>query len=270
MIAKKYTDLLKKLTPFVLSYKENLKSFNLQAFDTAIDEEYCFNALDISSESFYQLLRQTDELTFGDQGMAMDGWMYFDCAAMPGAIVGFGLLAQDIPQDLLQKFKIPKNYSGIIPLSMFIAIPMVGDRWFGHNLSSLGKHLGVEFKGLGLLTKAYGIEVLKIKEMFGATQWGSPAINIHSKLAPMRLRTTVTPIHTHTNTLCYSSIYSMDSLENALSDNQDKSEECFLIEACDSKLQDELQLKIQNGEEFTLYGKPIYKDNKIYYKIRKS
>jgi hypothetical protein len=268
MIAKKYQSLLGKLTPFIFSYKENLAFFDLDPMGKRISDNFCYDPTNTKSESFYKHLKRMDSLTFGDQGMSMEGWVYFDCSTMPGAIVGFGIQASELPEDLKSNFK-NISESTFIPISMFIAIPMLGDRWFGHNLSSLGSHLGEEFKGLGLLTKAYGLQVLKIHEMFGATQWGSAAINIHSRLADMELITSVTGVHTHKNTLCYKSFYTREKIEKSLSTHKDNRVEDFLVKASESNKQAVIQDQLENGETLTIMGKPVYDDGEIYYKVRR-
>jgi hypothetical protein len=271
MIAKKYQSLLNKLTPFIFTYKENLRHFNLEAMDLKISPEFCFNPTSFKSKTFYHYLKTMDTLTFGDQGMSMDGWVYFDCSTMPGAIVGFGLSASDLPVKLRSLFLNCEDNT-FIPLSMYIAIPMVGNRWFGHNLSSLRSHLGDEFSGLGMLTKAYALQVLKIEEMFGATQWGSPAIHIHSRLADMDLISSLTAVHSHDNTLCYRSFYSKDKIDKALSPFIDERKEDFLISSRDSNKLFEIQNSLERGEELSLIGKPFYRDSlkdEVYYKLRR-
>ncbi len=261
-------NLLSKLEPFIFTFKNNIPHFNLKPFDRSISNIYDCSSTE--SESFYNLLRNMDKLTFGDQGMAMEGWVYFDCSAMPGAIVGLGLNVKDLDRELIQKLDIPKDYKGLVPLSMFIAIPMVGDSWFGHNLCSLKSELGEDYRGLGILTKAMGIEVMKIKTMYGATQWGSHAINIHSKLAPMQLISSHTPVHTHKNSLAYKSVYSKERTEKVLNGDIDKVEYDFLISSKDLEKQKVIQKLIESGDEFFLVGKPDYKENEILYKIIKA
>jgi hypothetical protein len=257
MISKQYLTLL-----------ENLEVYN-KPLDFIISDCNYFDCTHSSSKDFYNLLTQMDAITFGDQGMAMEGWMYFDCSAMPGSIVGLGIKQENIPDSLKDKIIIPRNYKGIIPVSMFIAIPMVGDNWFGHNLSSLKSLLGPSFSGLGLLTKATGVEVMKIKSMFGATQWGSPAIHIHSQLDDMELITSNTPVHTHENSFCYKSNYTTEKMIKALSGTKRISKEFdLMIDDLDLKSQLDLQGKIEKGERFFINSRPIHNNSKVTYSIK--
>jgi hypothetical protein len=269
MISKQYLTLLENLEVYIFSFGENFKHFNNKPLDFIISDCNYFDCTHSSSKDFYNLLTQMDAITFGDQGMAMEGWMYFDCSAMPGSIVGLGIKQENIPDSLKDKIIIPRNYKGIIPVSMFIAIPMVGDNWFGHNLSSLKSLLGPSFSGLGLLTKATGVEVMKIKSMFGATQWGSPAIHIHSQLDDMELITSNTPVHTHENSFCYKSNYTTEKMIKALSGTKRISKEFdLMIDDLDLKSQLDLQGKIEKGERFFINSRPIHNNSKVTYSIK--
>ncbi len=267
MIAKKYTSLLDKIEPFIFSNSENRDFMRTNVFGREVSN--FIDCKSTSAEPFFNLLKQMDALAFGDQGMAMEGWVYFDCSAMPGAIVGFGLRAEDLPEELSSKFSIDAHYRGLIPISMFIAIPTMNNFWFGHNLSSLRANLGDDFRGLGLLTKILGIKVLKIEKMYGATQWGSPAINIHSKLAPMLLKSAKTLVHTHNNTLSYFSDYT--NIDAVLAGKETANEPYdFLVKAGDEKMHLALQNRIEQGEELILFDKPMSKDGEVFYKIKVS
>src|SRR5690606_33009592 len=102
-----------------------------------------------------------------------------------------------------------------IPISFYIAIPTVQPgQWFGHNLSSLNNSLPKKYPGLGIMTKALGIKLMQIEVMYGATQWGNPAIHVHSQLAPMEILSSYTPVHTHPNSLCYRSVYPIANLDD--------------------------------------------------------
>ena len=269
MISEQYLKLLEHLEIYVFSFGENFKFFNNTPLNLKVDEHNYFDCTKTSSKSFYHLLKQMDAITFGDQGMAMEGWMYFDCSAMPGSIVGLGIKQDKLPKILRDKIQIPKDYDGIIPVSMFIAIPMIGDNWFGHNLSSLKSVLGSSYAGLGLLTKVIGVEVMKIKSMFGATQWGSPAIHIHTQLDDMELVTSNTPVHTHENSLCYKSVYSTEKMIRALSGHKRISKVAEIqLDSDDLTFQIALQKRIEKGEKFHINGRPIQENLKITYPIK--
>lgn len=274
MIAEKYLNLLDKLEMYVFSYADNISHFNLNPFDRTIKKENIFDCTKTNSEEFYKLLRQMDAITFGDQGMAMEGWMYFDCSAMPGSIVGFGINVQELPSSLREKLDIPADYKSIVPVSMYIAIPMIGGKWFGHNLSSLKSILGHEFSGLGLLTKAIGISVLNINELYGATQWSSKAVHIHTQLSDMELISSITPVHTHRYSLCYRSVHNESSLKRALNGTASKAhsnpdyEQLTILED-ESLKQEEIQYSIEKGDKYIISGRPLIELGKLKYTLLK-
>lgn len=253
MIAKKYEITLNKIKPYLFCNAQSLSSFDLAPFGIEVTSDLIFDCTKTSSEKFFNKITKMDEISFGDQEMGMDRWVLYDCSAMPGAIFGFAI----------------EQAGEWTPISMYIAIPMVEkDHWFGHNLSSLNIHLGGLYPGLGLLTKVFALKVLNITKQYGATQWGSAAINIHAKLSPLKLITSYTPIHTHKNSLTYLAQYSSESLKKILAGEElVPLETSFELDGSDNQMLQQLQKKIENGDILIISGKPQTKDGKIYYNI---
>lgn len=256
-----------QLYPYVLSYKNNFSSFNLEL--PSESKVVLYDCTHTNSSSFFEALRTLDKVSFGDQAMVMDKWVLYDCAAMPGAITGYCVKKNELGKithesSFLNEFKIDSR-SEFIPISMFIAIPMLESHsWFAHNLCSIGSRIGI--KGLGLRTKELGINILNIRELYGATQWGSSAIHIHSQLADMRLVTSHTPNHTHQNSLTYKSSYGENfssSKEKRICDDYD-----FLIAHNDHEKQKQLQQDILAGKEYYICGRPIVSDGLSHYPIK--
>ena len=134
-------------------------------------------------------------------------WVFYDCGEMPGGVVGLGVRAKDLGEEALKEYKIDADYEGLVPISMYIAIPMANGEWFGHNLSSANRVLKEAMPGLGLVTKALALQVFQIPTMLGATQWDSKALEIHLQLSDMELLSTYTPAHSYKNTMTYKSHY---------------------------------------------------------------
>lgn len=271
MIAKKYQNTLDKVKPYIFSYGKNWDHFDLDPFGIEIIDSLKFDCTKSKSESFFNLITKMDALTFGDQGMGMDRWVLYDCSAMPGAIFGFAAKVSDLPKSFLAKIAIDSSYHGYIPLSMFIAIPMAEKNcWFGHNLSSLNSYLGGSFKGLGLLTKLFGLKVMQIKKQYGATQWNNPALLIHSKLSKLKLITSYTPIHTHKHTLTYLAYYTKEHFEDVLSDKLAQSDEGnFELKGLDRAAQQQLQKDIEKGASVTILPNPNLVGEEFIYQLVK-
>jgi hypothetical protein len=212
---RKYHNLISILEPFIITSPRNQISFN-SVLGIPINKNLIFNPLSTSSTNFINKVYQMDQMTFGTQGMGMDKWVFFDCSAMPGAVFGYAIHSSKLSKKDQQLLSIGNNE--YFPLSMYIAIPTLEkDTWFGHNLSSLNKKLEIDLSGLGLLTKCSALETLRIKKLNGATQWNSPALYIHLKIAEIELLSSFTPIHDKENTLCYSCNF--ENVESILSGN---------------------------------------------------
>ena len=59
--------------------------------------------------------------------------------------------------------------------------------------------------GLGFLSKAFGLWYANVETCCGVTQWGNPAIKLHSNFGHLQVLTAYTPVHTHAHTLTYRS-----------------------------------------------------------------
>lgn len=160
-----------------------------------------------------------ENLSFGEAVLSLEGnafeesemptprWVFYDCAIVPGFVSGFAIKREKLPETLF-KYIQPAEDLEWVPISCFIAIPTAMEgQWVAHNLTSANKFLGKEgrLRGLGYLSKAFGLWYMNIKKLCGVTQWGSPAIKLHSHYGNFEIVTTYTPIHTHENTFTYKS-----------------------------------------------------------------
>lgn len=254
-ISQKYLQVVDELTPYIFSYKENLSTFNLKNF--AKKEFIHFDPFNEESLTFFNKLKVLDSSSFGESGMGMDNWVFLDCAIMPSAVIGFATHSSKANDEILKKYNCHKNDDIFIPLSMFIAIPMAKkDFWFAHNLSSSNSFLKTRYKGLGLLTKALGLNTFKIKNLMGATQWDNSSLYVHTKLAPLKIESVKTPIHSHPKSLIYSCEVTTKNIEDALMDRViRKSNEKFdlsskeYLELIDRKFENKKTIFITNLKE---------------------
>ncbi|PIQ90756.1 MAG: hypothetical protein COV71_02805 [Candidatus Omnitrophica bacterium CG11_big_fil_rev_8_21_14_0_20_41_12] len=229
-----------------------MSALNKDYMGMTVHADHIYNPLLTKDFDFINRIIKMDELSFGPGGMGMPRWVLFDCALIPGAVIGFGIPANQLTSADQALLKVVGD--DFVPLSMYIAIPNAdGKSWFGHNLSSLNGILKEDLKGLGLLTKYYALGVLKIEKLIGATQWDSAALGLHLKLSPMKLLASHVSIHTHENTLCYES-FNFYPEEQVLGDQrplQIKTKE-FTSDLVGIK---NLQKRIEAGEEIILISK---------------
>lgn len=274
-IAQKYKDILNITEPYILGYPENFEKFNMSPFGHEIPVSNRLSCVDANNAKFYDLLQTLDKLSFGPVGMPMDKWVFFDCGEMVGGIYGLALRAKNAKKIVLEQYGVDETYEGLIPVSMYIAIPMASNKsWFGHNLCSANSFLGSEytFAGLALLTKAFGVKALNFTRSLGATQWDSKALNIHLQLSDMELKSAYTPAHSFEYTITYQADYHDDVLLNALAGNtRDAIKGTYdkLVDPTDFEYIKDLQKRIQNGERFKLVGRPQNVDGKGFLPIKK-
>ena len=266
-IDPKYQTILDQLTPFILTFPPNLKHFDLNPFGVTISPENRYSCIDSKNARFFDLLYRLDGLSFGQVGMPMDKWVFFDCGEMPGAIYGFTMPAGQLSLDAKEEYEIFDDYDGPVPVSMYIAIPMASGSWFGHNLCTAQRVLKTKLPGLGLLTKALGLKAMNINTMFGATQWDSNSLNIHLQLADMKVHSSYTPAHSFVKTMTYESIYTDIGIISALNGiKRDSNNFDELIDGTNEELLKKMQDEIENGASFTLTGRPVQdtQDQKKY------
>ncbi|MBL6990942.1 MAG: hypothetical protein ISR65_14245 [Bacteriovoracaceae bacterium] len=272
-IAHKYQELLENYEPYLLSYPENFSKFNFNPFGVEIPEKNRLSCVNSKNAIFFNALQSLDKLTFGPVGMPMDKWIFFDCGEMVGGIFGFGIRPNKLDADTLWRYDLMDiNYDGLIPLSMYISIPMAKPgAWFGHNLCSANSFLGnkMQLSGLAFLTKVLGVKTFNMRESFGATQWNSGALNIHLQMTDMDIISAFTPAHSFNETITYRSFYDDKALIKSLSGvkrivfDWDR-----LIVANDREAIRELQREIELGAKFTIIGRPLNINDEICLPLR--
>lgn len=241
----KYKSLFSKLEPYCVCSPATFNKIKYSQLLKKIPDDKFFNPLLTSSQSFIEKVFKMDEMTFGEKNMAMERWVFFDCAVMPGFAFGYAIQGRDISEADRKTLNISKNES--FPISLYIAIPMEKQgKWFGHNLSSLNGKLEEDLSGLGFLTKAVALDLFGVEILVGATQWDSLALLIHKKFGVMKLLSALTPIHSQQNTLCYQT--EICSLEFNLMSQLTSSPMGTLFSPNLEKLK-KLQMEIEAGQE---------------------
>jgi hypothetical protein len=157
--------LLERLRPYVVATEDHQARFDLAPFGLSIRPDARFDPLREASTTFLEMLRKLDTATFGPEGMPMPRWVFFDGAELPGGIAGYGEDAAAVPPETRALLGVPAGYTGLVPYAMFIAIPThESGIWMAHNLASIARMVpGVDFAGLGGLTKATGLVVYRAR-----------------------------------------------------------------------------------------------------------
>jgi hypothetical protein len=202
------------------------------------------NPLDINEIHFADRIYAIEERAFGPSNMAMPRWVFYDCAVMPGFVAGFAARPKVLTQ-MVRKALDPKTMKATgspvgqtallkeldsldemdwVPLSLFIIIPtMHKGEWLAHNLCSVNSLLPKEdqFYGLGFMSKAFGLWYANVELCSGMTQWGSPALKLHSHYGWLEVIGAFAPVHSHRQTVTYRAQVMASSWQNFFTKDQD-------------------------------------------------
>jgi len=213
------------------------------------------------SGAFLDLLQKLDALTFGPEGMPMDKWVFYNCAELPGFVYGFAMDAEQLDDRERELFAPPPGYKGPVPISMYIAIPMLESGcWLGHNLASLNRTLPERQLGwLATITKAMGIKAYQMQECYGATQWTSRALNVHVRFGDLDLLSAYTPAHSFAETLAYHVSIDDDCLRAAMGDPESETllkhgTADIYLAADNVRGMKHLQKEIEAGQRYRIVG----------------
>ncbi|MFO0747979.1 MAG: hypothetical protein U1F43_20310 [Myxococcota bacterium] len=272
MIKTNNDALFQTYSPFVVATADQLGALDLEPWGLAtrwiIDPRHQRHA------TFFELLQRLDALTFGPEGMPMDKWVFYNCAELPGFIYGFALEHDRLSAHERALMRVPDDYVGPVPFSMYIAIPMrEPGAWFGHNLASLNRTFPErQLHQLGTITKSIAMKAYRCESFCGATQWESTALFIHTKFGPLDLHTTYTPAHSIPETLTYAFTVTDDVLRAAAGDPDVKLPRPpadLWLDAADVAGMQRLQAELEAGQRFQLVGPPSVQAGHRVHPIRR-
>jgi hypothetical protein len=226
-----------------------------------ISPELRFDPMKLRSGPFLNILQRLDELTFGAVGMTMPRWVFYDCAEVPGGIFGFARPAADIAEWVRRALQVPADYTGMVPLSMYVAIPMLEPgAWHTYTLCSLNEVApGSAPGGLRLLTEATGLQLFDIRTAWGATQWRSPKLAVHARFGPLDLVTAWTPAHSDPWTLTFHFPASRDRIDRALAPGEPdaRGADVRWVDCDEAGELQGLQRQLESGRRFQVVGAPV-------------
>jgi hypothetical protein len=230
-----YEKTLARSQPYLVIAELFRRHVSTSPLGVAIPEGNIFDPHDTASASFLHLVQRLDDLVFVPIGMEMPRWVLYDCAQMPGGIFGFAQPARDVPSWLRATMQLPDGYEGLVPLSLFIVIPMLRRGAFlNYSLCSINQGCpGMAPPGLRLLTKALGLKVFAVRELYATAQWCSPTLGVHTRFGALELLTAYTPAHSLPATLTFRFDVTDERIERALSDEPAPPERALWIDADD-------------------------------------
>jgi len=214
------------------------------------------NPLDTQELNFAEQIYYIEDKAFGPSNMAMPRWVFYDCAIIPGFVAGFAMRTEKLPPGLARTVRQDLGLEWT-PLSLFIIIPtMAKGQWVAHNLCAVNSILppGERMYGLGFLSKAFGLWYANVESCLGMTQWGSPALKLHTHYGPMQIVTAYTPVHSHAKTITYRVEVNTQSWEKFFTREEDYhflekyTPSSLEIDPKSEKSMIDLHARIQNGQ----------------------
>ena len=206
MLLTYYQRVLDTCEPYLIARPPVLEVLDRSPFRVPIPDTNIFDPQRVAGGRFIQLVKHLDELAYGPVGFSMPDWVFYDCAVMPGAVFGFARRAADVPLWVRRVLGVPADHDGLVPMSMFTAIPMVGrEAALVYTLCSINQvAAGAAPEGLWRLTLAFGTRSLGFSRMVATTQWRSSQLGLYSGLGPLELITAWTPAHDNPATVTFS------------------------------------------------------------------
>lgn len=265
-----YQKALQHCQPFLIAADGLRGDLNLAPGGLAIPQQNQLHPQHRRHAEFLRMLQLLDRLTFGPFGMEMPSWVFYDCAVMPGAVFGLAMPAASLEPWAREALQVPADYTGLIPVSQFIAIPMlqgfgggqqVPGTWLVYTLESLNQvSPGIGPAGLLELTLFLGLQVFPIAELWGTTQWRSPKLTTYADLGPLELVTAYTPAHSLPRTLSFrlpvEDLY-LTTLLVSPRMHPEAPPANALLDVDDVHALIELQQAIEGGEEVRVVGHPV-------------
>lgn len=215
------------------------------------------NPLSLDEVSFAEHIYWIEGKAFGPANMEMPRWVFYDCAVVPGFVAGFACRTSHLPPAIKKVMK-PRENCEWTPLSLFIIIPtMHKGEWVAHNLCTVNSMLEKkedQLYGLGFLSKAFGLWYANVDLCTGFTQWGNPALKLHSHYGYLEILGSYAPVHSHSKTLTYRAVVNTQCWEKFFNRDQDMAflenyaPSGFYIDPSEEKSMIDLQRRIEKGE----------------------
>lgn len=208
-----YAAILDVCEPFLIAHQGVREVLNTCPAGVTIPADNIIDPQHQRHGDLFRQLRRLDRMTFGPFGMTMPSWVFYDCAVMPGAFFGLAARASRLEPWALDALEVPAGYTGLIPLSQVIAIPVLSgfrdgktipDTWLMYSAESINQvSPGMAPAGLLKLTLALGLRVFPLKTLLGTSQWRSHKLPTYLDLGPFELVTAYTPAHSLPRTLSF-------------------------------------------------------------------
>lgn len=254
-----YARILDQLSPYLVATSDLVARLDVAPLGVEVAEANRVDPTKAASGPFLDLVERLDVLTFGPAGLGMPRWALYDCGELPGLVFGLGMPAENLRRRVRRALEVPDEYAGLVPLSMFICIPMLGeDRWHGHTVCSINEvSPGVTQPCVGLLSVALALTSLRARKLRCSTLWASPKLEVFSHYAPARLQASLLPAHTDAATCVFDVEVSPERVAASLASEPVTPTAERWLDIHDEAALEALQAEIEAGEPWCLMGPPV-------------
>lgn len=261
MLLAHFEPLLRVSRPYLLGTDLIRDELDVSPFGVRIPVEHRLDPQRHHNAPFIKLIKHLDEITFGPVGMPMPEWVFYDCAVMPGAVFGLARPASELEFWVRKALAVPDSYDGPVPLSIFIAIPLLdAGSWLLYTLCDVNSIApGAAPAGLAELTMVLGIKSFGMKMLYGTTQWRSPKLAHVAGLGPLDVVTAFTPAHSFERTITFRTDVSDERLLAVLAESGVHPANplaTHLIDVDDEMLLRQVQSDVESGVRWLVTGPP--------------
>ncbi|HMR73620.1 MAG TPA: hypothetical protein PKD61_00865 [Polyangiaceae bacterium] len=219
-----------------------------------------FDPMRRASAPFLDRLEQLDAATFGREGMAMPRWAFYDCAELPGAVLGLAARAAEVPEELRSNFGKVSD-AELVPLSMYMAIPTLTEHeWLGFSLCAFDVAAAFLGAAIDVATLALSVATLRARQVTGTVQWGSRHLSATARFAPLSVLAAHLPAHTRAATCVFRFEANAACIERALADTPPILGDIQWLAAGDTQMHQAAQMRIEAGQRASIVGQPETRD----------
>ncbi len=261
MLLERYGPALRTCQPYLVATSRILPSLDRTRLPVPARSWRVFDPQRRADAEFVALVHRLDALTFGPVGLRMPGWVFYDCAVMPGAVMGLCRPAGEVPPWVRDALGVPPGYDGPVPLSTLIAIPTAEpDAWLLYTLCHIDAIApGASPGGLEALTLVFGLRVFGISLLYGTVQWRSPRLPTFARLGPLEIITAWTPAHDNPRTLTFRAHLSERALDLVLAGaptHPDSPPPTHMLDVDDDAELQRVQADVERGVPWAVVGPP--------------
>lgn len=171
-----------------------------ETFGARAREVILLDPLREDAAAFVAVLHRFDGLVYQPRGLVLPRWGLFDCAMVPGLVCGLARRAAELGPNVRQTLQL--DGEDWVPISSYIALPMLDGAWLGHSLACLSELIPGE-TDRRRQTLELALELLRPAALVGTSQWNSTKLPILTSFAPLEVLSAWIEAHDQPGTLVY-------------------------------------------------------------------